>query len=239
MDNTENMINDTGVVSTRFKSVLLETAEKTEVPQIILNRRLSYRLLKRVLDIMLSLVGLVVLSPILLITAIAIYIDDPGPILFKQERSGLNGKPFIMWKFRSMYQNAPELRFELEDQNELDGPAFKIANDPRVTRVGKFIRRKSIDELPQLINILIGNMSIVGPRPLPTYETEQLTVAQKKRLLVKQGLICYWQISGRNDISFSEWMSMDFRYINEASILTDLKIILSAIPAVIGCRGAQ
>ncbi|MBC6679564.1 sugar transferase [Mogibacterium sp. BX12] len=219
--------------------MMLETTEKTDAPQIILNRSIFYRLLKRILDIMLSLIGLVILSPIFLITAIAIYIDDPGPILFKQERSGINGKPFIMWKFRSMYQNAPELRFELEDQNELDGPAFKITNDPRVTRVGKFIRRKSIDELPQLINILIGNMSIVGPRPLPTYETEQLTAAQKKRLLVKQGLICYWQISGRNDISFSEWMKMDIRYINEASILTDLKIIISAIPAVIGMKGAR
>ena len=144
-----------------------------------------------------------------------------------------------MWKFRSMYRDAPEKRFDLEAQNELDGPAFKMTNDPRVTRVGRWIRKTSVDELPQLVNILLGQMSLVGPRPLPTYETAQLTQQQRQRLLVKPGLVCYWQVCGRNNIPFEEWMRMDYRYINEASVLTDLKIICMAVPAVISGKGAE
>ena len=203
------------------------------------NRKRAYRFLKRAFDIVASLCGILVLLPLFLLVAVAIFIDDPGPVLFFQDRNGLNGKVFRMWKFRSMYQDAPEKRFEMESQNELDGPAFKLKDDPRITRVGKFIRRTSIDELPQLVNILKGEMSFVGPRPLPTYETEQLTQQQKKRLLAKPGLVCYWQVCGRNDILFDEWMRMDYRYINEASFLTDLKIIGMAIPAVISGKGAE
>jgi lipopolysaccharide/colanic/teichoic acid biosynthesis glycosyltransferase len=206
---------------------------------VVPNKRLRYRFIKRTFDILASLIGLILLSPLFLIVAIAIFIDDPGPVLFFQERNGLNGRVFRMWKFRSMYKDAPEKRFEMESQNELDGPAFKITNDPRVTRVGRLIRKASIDELPQLVNILRGQMSIVGPRPLPTYETAKLTQQQRKRLLAKPGLVCYWQVSGRNDIPFDEWMRMDYRYINEASILTDLKIICMAIPAVISGKGAE
>lgn len=198
-----------------------------------------YAFIKRTFDIAASLTGLIVLSPVLLMTTLAIYIDDPGPVLFFQDRDGLNGKIFKMWKFRSMYKNAPELRAQMEVQNELDGPAFKMKNDPRVTRVGRFIRKTSIDELPQLVNILHGEMSVVGPRPLPTYETAQLTPEQRQRLLVKPGLTCYWQVSGRNNIAFNDWMEMDYRYINEASVWTDLKIILSTIPAVLSTRGAE
>ena len=203
------------------------------------NRSLVYRFIKRTFDIAASLAGLLVLSPILLITAIAIYIDDPGPVLFFQERDGLNGEIFKMWKFRSMYKNAPELRAKMEAQNEMDGPAFKMKNDPRITRVGRFIRKTSIDELPQLVNILFGDMSVVGPRPLPTYETAQLNETQRQRLLVKPGLVCYWQISGRSSISFDEWMEMDYRYINNASLFTDLSIIFAAVPAVLGMKGAE
>lgn len=203
------------------------------------NRRRGYRFVKRAFDILASLIGLIVLSPVFLLIAAAIFLDDPGPVLFFQDRNGLDGKAFCMWKFRSMYKGAPGKRFALEAQNELDGPAFKMTNDPRITRVGRFIRRTSMDELPQLVNVLLGQMSIVGPRPLPTYETAKLTEQQRKRLLVKPGLVCYWQVSGRNDIPFDEWMRMDHRYINEASVWTDLKILCMAIPAVISGKGAN
>lgn len=206
---------------------------------VVPNRKRSYRFLKRAFDILGSLIGLVVLSPLFLIVSIVIYIDDPGPVLFLQERNGIDGKVFRMLKFRSMRVNAAEQRFDLASQNELDGPAFKMSNDPRVTRVGRFIRKTSIDETPQLVNVLFGQMSIVGPRPLPTYETAELTQQQRRRMLVRPGLICYWQVSGRNDIPFEEWMRMDYQYINEASIWTDLKIICKAIPAVISGRGAE
>ena len=201
------------------------------------NRSLLYFFIKRAFDIVASLAGLIVLSPVLLITAIAIYIDDPGPVLFFQDRDGLNGKIFKMWKFRSMYQNAPELRAKMEAQNELDGPAFKMKNDPRITRVGHFIRKTSIDELPQLVNILRGEMSVVGPRPLPTYETVQLNAEQRQRLLVKPGLTCYWQVRGRNETTFEEWMEYDFRYIREQSLWTDCKLILATIPTVLSGGG--
>lgn len=203
------------------------------------NRSLGYRFIKRLFDMIASFVGLIVLLPLFLIISIAIFIDDPGPVLFFQERNGLHGRVYRMWKFRSMYRDAPEKRFDLEAQNELDGPAFKMTNDPRVTRVGRWIRKASIDELPQLVNILLGQMSLVGPRPLPTYETAQLTQQQRQRLLVKPGLVCYWQVCGRNDIPFDEWMRMDYRYINEASVLTDLKILCMAVPAVISGKGAE
>ena len=206
-------------------------------PALMPNIRLGYRILKRGFDILASLCGLILLSPVFLVTAIMIYLDDPGPVFFLQDRNGLNGKVFRIIKFRSMVLNAPEQRFELETQNELDGPTFKIKNDPRVTRVGRFLRRTSIDELPQLVNILLGQMSVVGPRPLPTYETARLSALQRQRLLVKPGLTCYWQVSGRSDTSFEEWMEYDFRYIREQGIWTDLKLLLLTFPAVISGRG--
>lgn len=213
------------------------TVTQVETTGVTPNRSSVYRFIKRTFDIVASLAGLIILSPVLLITAVAIYIDDPGPVLFFQDRDGLNGKIFKMWKFRSMYQNAPELRAKMGTQNELDGPAFKMKNDPRITRVGKFLRRFSIDELPQLVNILFGEMSVVGPRPLPKYETAQLTPEQRQRLLVKPGLTCYWQISGRNTATFEEWMEYDFRYIREQSLWTDCKLVLATIPAVFSGGG--
>lgn len=190
-------------------------------------------------DIVSSAAGLIVLSPVFLVVAIVIMIDDPGNPFFIQERDGLNGKVFKMFKFRSMNKNAPQLRAAMEKDNELDGPAFKISNDPRITKVGHFLRKSSIDELPQLLNILLGDMSVVGPRPLPTYETAQLNTYQRQRLLVKPGLICYWQIRGRNNTSFSEWIEMDFDYINHASLWTDFKILFEAVPAVLKGEGAE
>jgi exopolysaccharide biosynthesis polyprenyl glycosylphosphotransferase len=194
--------------------------------------------MKRLFDVVCSLLGLILLSPIMLITALLIVIEDGGPVLFVQERNGIQGKVFRMYKFRSMCQDADKMHQSLLEKNELDGPAFKIKDDPRLTRVGKFIRKTSIDELPQLVNIIKGEMSIVGPRPLPTYETEQCNDYQKQRLLVKPGLTCYWQCSGRNNISFDEWIEMDLQYIEDASFWIDIKIIFRTIISVLGQKGA-
>ena len=202
------------------------------------NQKLGYLVLKRLLDIVASLVGLVVLSPVFLVVALLIYKEDRGKVIFCQERNGLNNNVFRMYKFRSMIANAPAMRAELGKYNELDGPAFKMKDDPRITKIGAFIRKTSIDELPQLMNVLKGEMSLVGPRPLPTYETAECNEYQLQRLLVKPGITCYWQISGRNDISFEEWIEMDLRYIREASMWTDIKILFMTVRAVLSKKGA-
>lgn len=198
-----------------------------------------YDCIKRVLDVILSGIGIVVLSPLMLVVAIAVR-SDGGPALYSQNRVGKNGKIFRILKFRSMCMNAdsPEMLEKLAAMNEMDGPAFKIKNDPRITKVGRFIRRTSIDELPQLFNIFVGDMTIVGPRPPLVSEVEQYTEYQKQRLQVKQGLTCYWQCSGRNQISFDEWVELDLKYIRERSLWTDLKILLRTIPAVFSGNGA-
>ena len=175
---------------------------------------------RRTQDVVLSALALVVLSPVMMATAIAIVVDDPsaGPI-FSQERIGRDGKPFKFYKFRSMCPNAEAKLDDLLDQNEMDGPVFKIKDDPRITRVGKFIRKTSIDELPQLWNILKGDMSIVGPRPALPREVEQYGDYEKQRLYVTPGLSCYWQIAPhRNDLSFEEWMDLDVKYVDPTDI---------------------
>lgn len=207
--------------------------------QITIEKGIGYRFCKRFFDIVLSVAALVILLIPMMIVALAIFIEDGGPVIFCQERSGWNGQTFRMYKFRSMCRNAPEMHAKLLKDNELDGPAFKMKDDPRVTRVGKFIRKTSIDELPQLINIIKGEMSIVGPRPLPTYETEQCNEYQKQRLLIKPGLTCYWQCGGRNNVGFDEWVEMDLRYIREASLATDFLIILRTFKSVFTGEGAQ
>lgn len=195
----------------------------------------AYGIVKRLCDIMLSITALIVLIPLLLIVALIIYIDDPkGSPIFSQTRVGKNGKEFKFFKFRSMYCNAEERFEELLAQNEMDGPAFKIKDDPRITRVGKFIRKTSIDELPQLLNIFWGSMSVVGPRPPLPREVEQYSDYEKRRLEVTPGLTCYWQIQPkRNNVSFEEWMRMDIKYIEERSLWVDIKIILGTVKAVI------
>ncbi|MCM1542857.1 MAG: sugar transferase [Blautia sp.] len=198
----------------------------------------GYRVVKRMFDIVASLMGMILLSPIFLLVALAIKIEDHGPVFFVQERNGINGRVFRMYKFRSMCTDAEKMHQDLLEKNELDGPAFKMKNDPRLTKVGKVLRRTSIDELPQLLNILKGEMSVVGPRPLPTYETEQCNAYQRQRMLVKPGLTCYWQCSGRNDIPFDEWVEMDLKYIREESVLTDIRIIFKTIGSVISGCGA-
>lgn len=187
----------------------------------------TYWVGRRIQDVFFSALALLILWPILLIIALAIVIDDPsaGPI-FSQMRVGRDGKLFKFYKFRSMCPNAEEKLNELLDQNEMDGPVFKIKKDPRITRVGAFIRKTSLDELPQLWNILKGDMSIVGPRPALPREVEQYGDYERQRLYVTPGLSCYWQIAPhRNDLSFAEWMELDIRYVQERSFLVDWKII--------------
>lgn len=209
----------------------LETVQKKKSP--------VFFALKRIFDIVASLMGLIILSPVFLIVTIAILIEDGSPVIFVQERNGIDGKVFRMYKFRTMCQDADKMHESLLTKNELDGPAFKMKNDPRITRIGKFLRKTSIDELPQLLNILKGEMSIVGPRPLPTYETAQCNDYQKQRMMIKPGLTCYWQCSGRNDIPFDQWIEMDLQYIKEASVLVDIKIILKTVGSVISGKGAS
>lgn len=199
----------------------------------------GYCKVKRAFDVVSSLCAMVVLSPVFLVTAIAIKCEDPkGPVVFSQDRVGKDGKVFRMYKFRSMYVDAEERLKELQDLNEADGPVFKIKNDPRITKVGHFIRKYSIDELMQLVNVFKGDMSVVGPRPALPNEVAQYDDLAKQRLAVKPGLSCYWQVSGRSNLSFEEWMQLDVKYINEMSVWTDIKIIALTVPAVLKGEGA-
>ena len=199
----------------------------------------AYLVCKRAFDIAASFCALVVLSPVFLIICLIIYLDDPhGNPIFSQIRIGKNGKAFRFYKFRSMVVNAEELLAGLQNQNEMSGPAFKIKNDPRITKVGKFIRKTSLDELPQLWNVLKGDMSLVGPRPPLPNEVEQYTEEQKKRLSVTPGLTCYWQVQpSRNDFDFDEWFELDMQYLRERSIGTDIKIIFQTIRVVLHMEG--
>lgn len=198
-----------------------------------------YLIAKRITDIVCSLAGLIVLSPILLIIAIAIKMDSKGPIFFKQDRVGKDERIFSMYKFRSMVVNAEELKKSLEKENEMSGPMFKIKKDPRITRVGRFIRKTSIDELPQLINVLKGDMSLVGPRPSLAKEVEAFEPWMKERLTVLPGLTCIWQVSGRNNIPFKEWMELDIKYVRERSYLLDLKLIFKTFFVLFGDDNAS
>lgn len=204
-----------------------------------LHSRRMYWLGRRAQDVFFSLMALLILWPFLLLIALVVWIDSPGASpIFSQDRVGRNGKVFKFLKFRSMVPNAEAKLDELLEQNEMDGPVFKIKEDPRITRVGRFIRKTSIDELPQLINILRGDMSIVGPRPALPREVEQYGDYERQRLIVSPGLTCYWQIQPhRNDLSFEEWLELDLKYIRERSFLVDWKIIFATVRAVIGMDG--
>lgn len=203
------------------------------------NAGCGYRFIKRAFDIVVSFLGLIVLSPFLLVVCLLIVLDDPkGSPIFVQTRVGKDGKEFQFYKFRSMVVDAEEQLKSLIDRNEMDGPAFKIKDDPRITRVGRFIRRTSIDELPQLINVFKGEMSVVGPRPPLPREVELYSDYQWQRLSVTPGLTCYWQVQkDRNLCSFDDWVELDLQYIREQSIVTDLKIIAKTFGAVFGMRG--
>lgn len=202
------------------------------------NSKRVYWFFRRAQDIILSAGALLVLWPLLLIVAAAIMIDSPGNPIFVQERVGRGGKVFRFYKFRSMVPNAESMLDDLLKYNEMEGPAFKMKDDPRITRVGRFIRKSSIDELPQLWNILKGDMSIVGPRPPLPREVAQYDEYQLQRLYVTPGLTCYWQIQPhRNDLSFDDWMELDLKYIRERSFLVDWKIIFATFAAVLGMNG--
>lgn len=205
----------------------------------ILARRKHYWRIRRMQDIILSALGLLLLWPVLLIVALIIWLDSPqaSPI-FSQIRVGRDGKLFRFYKFRSMIPNAEEKLEELLQKNEMNGPAFKMKDDPRITRVGKFIRKTSIDELPQLWNILRGDMSIVGPRPALRREVAQYGPYEMQRLFVTPGLTCYWQVQPRrNTLSFQEWVALDMKYIEESSFCSDWKIIFKTVGAVAGRNG--
>jgi exopolysaccharide biosynthesis polyprenyl glycosylphosphotransferase len=194
---------------------------------------------RRSIELVLAGLLLLVLSPLLLVIAVAIKLDSPGPVLFRQLRCGLHGRPFTFLKFRSMRVDAEALKKHLAPYNEMDGPAFKMTNDPRVTPLGRFLRRTSLDELPQLWNIIRGDMSIVGPRPAVLEEVRQYEPWQRRRLSMKPGLTCLWQVNGRNELTFEEWMRLDLEYIDNWSLWLDVKIAFKTIPAVLLGRGAR
>lgn len=196
--------------------------------------KIKYIFFKRIIDIIGSLCGIILLSPIVIVTGILIKIESKGPIIFVQKRVGLNGKEFKMYKLRSMVVNAEEIKEKLKSKNEMSGPMFKIKDDPRITKIGKFIRKTSIDELPQLFNVLKGDMSLVGPRPSLPNEVKEFEPWMLKRLEVKPGLTCYWQVMGRNNIDFEEWMKLDVKYVNERSLWLDIKLIFKTIFVLFG-----
>lgn len=195
---------------------------------------------KRLIDIVGATVGLLVLGPLVMLpVAIGIKLTSPGPILFRQKRSGLHGRLFTMYKFRSMVNNAEMLRAELEAFNEVPGPVFKMENDPRVTAFGRFLRKTSIDEMPQFWNVLMGDMSLVGPRPPIPSEVQHYDPWHRRRLSMKPGLTCLWQVSGRNKIGFDQWMKLDLQYIDNWSLWLDFKILARTIPVVLTGLGAR
>ena len=198
-----------------------------------------YEVIKRLIDVFCSFLGVLVLSPLFIIIAIIIKTTSKGPVFFSQRRVGKNGKEFDMYKFRSMVVNAEELKEKLVAQNEMSGPMFKMKDDPRVTKVGKFIRKTSIDELPQLFNVLKGDMSLVGPRPSLPKEVAQFEDWMYRRLEVKPGLTCYWQVSGRNNIDFEDWMKLDIKYVDERSTWIDIKLIFKTVFVLFGDKNAH
>jgi len=189
-------------------------------------------------DIVMSGLGIVVLSPFFLIVATLIKLTSSGPVLFKQKRLGLNGRKFVLYKFRTMYKGADKKLSQLEAQNEMGGPIFKIKKDPRVTPVGRILRKFSIDEFPQLFNVFVGHMSLIGPRPPIPKEVEQYESWHRRRLSMRPGITCLWQVSGRNKIDFNEWMKMDLEYLDNWSLWFDLKILIKTIPVVLFGIGA-
>ncbi len=205
---------------------------------VISGKGLFYFAGKRFFDVVFSLLALIVLAPVMGIVAVAIKMDSKGPVIFKQKRVGKDGKEFMFYKFRSMELDAESRLEELKELNEMDAVAFKIKNDPRITRVGKVIRKTSIDELPQLVNILKGEMSFIGPRPPLPGEVAQYSWYQRQRLMVKGGLSCYWQIGGRSNVGFDEWVELDLKYMREMSFWVDLKIAVKTIGTVVRMTGA-
>ncbi len=226
------------------QSILVKDSEtdganpQDDLVQFPVRDSLIYRISKRGLDILFSLTGILMFLPLMIPLAILIRLESPGSIIFRQIRVGRNRRHFVCYKFRSMVNEAEELKEGLASDNEASGAMFKIQNDPRITQLGRFLRRSSLDELPQLFNVLKGDMSIVGPRPQIPTEVEQYEPWHYRRLEVQPGITCLWQISGRSSIGFNEWMRLDSEYVQHRGFFYDLKIILLTLPAIIARRGA-
>jgi lipopolysaccharide/colanic/teichoic acid biosynthesis glycosyltransferase len=215
-----------------------EPSDEEPAEEFVVRESAAYRIAKRSFDLLLAMGGLVLLVPIIPLIAVMIKLDTPGPVFFRQQRIGRRGRPFAFYKFRSMFVDADERKKDVEALNEQDGPVFKVRSDPRVTDVGRFLRRSSLDEIPQIFNVVKGEMSIVGPRPpLPT-EVSRYQPWHRRRLEVTPGITCLWQISGRSHLSFNEWMRLDMEYLKQRSFRTDLLIFFKTIPAVIARKGA-
>lgn len=213
--------------------------ERIHVDEDKLNHQYAYRFVKRLFDIIASAIALVLLSPLLLIIAICVKVDDPkGSVFYTHDRVGKDGRIFKMIKFRSMVSNADQLLAKLQSQNDVNGAMFKLKNDPRITRVGRVIRKYSLDELPQLLNVIAGQMSIVGPRPPLVSEVAQYTDYDKQRLMVTPGATGMWQVGGRNDVDFDEMVRLDLTYITHRSIWLDLKIMFETVKIMIKPNGA-
>lgn len=224
---------------TLLRNMHVEEFEDEYVVTLFREQMLAQLLIKRLLDSALSLTVLIILLPVMAVVALLIKLTSPGPVFFVQNRVGMNQRQFRLYKFRSMVADAEQRKFELAHLNERDGPVFKIDNDPRTTWIGRFIRKTSIDELPQLFNVLSGEMSLVGPRPPLPEEVKRYEWLFRKRLSVKPGITCIWQVSGRNEVSFEKWMEMDHEYIENWSLWLDLKILLKTVPAVLLLRGSS
>lgn len=224
----------------KFEEEFDEVAIAIDYSDVLVKESILYSITKRLIDIVGSLCGIILLSPLFLIVAILIKLEDPkGKVFFAQDRNGRYPKTFKMYKFRSMVHNAEDLLKDLMDRNEQTGPVFKINDDPRITKVGKFIRKTSIDELPQLFNVLKGDMSLVGPRPPIPHEVDQYNSYQMQRLAVKPGLTCIWQVSGRNNIGFDEWVEMDIEYIKTRNLWLDIKLIFKTVFVLFGDENAS
>lgn len=219
--------------------ITLDEGTQDYIKEFKVKEKPVYSFVKRAFDFGASLVGLVCLSPVLLVTGVAIKLESEGPIIFSQDRVGLNGKKFKMYKLRSMVSNAEELKEKLLEQNEMSGPMFKMKDDPRITKVGKFIRKTSIDEIPQLINIIKGDMSLVGPRPSLPKEVAEFEPWMYERLAVKPGLTCYWQVMGRNNIDFEDWMKLDIKYVRERNLFLDMKLVIKTFFVLFGDKNAH
>jgi exopolysaccharide biosynthesis polyprenyl glycosylphosphotransferase len=215
------------------RSAVEERVRRQITPKVI-----NYRKRKRLLDIFGSAFLLLVLSPVMLVIAALVKLTSKGPVLYRSKRVGRMGREFDFYKFRSMYGDADARLKDILSQNEKDGPIFKMQNDPRITPLGRFLRHTSLDELPQLFNVFRGDMSLVGPRPPLPHEVEKYDEYAMERLSVRPGMTCYWQIMGRSNLSFDEWMELDHRYLEEMSVTTDLKILLKTPIAVLKGDGA-
>jgi len=215
-----------------------EFARGSRESERLMSGKLYRRYIKRPLDVVASMVGLILLSPLFLFLAILVKLDSRGPVFFKQMRVGKGAREFQFYKFRSMVQDAEQMKNKLMHLNELEGPVFKISDDPRITSSGSFLRRTSLDELPQLFNVLRGDMSLVGPRPPLPAEVANYESWQRQKLTVLPGITCLWQISGRNHIGFTEWMRLDIEYIRRQSFAVDVKILARTLPAVLLRKGA-